>query len=185
MKNWWVIALTGLIYSTLGLALLTMPENGLVTLAVYIGLAALVSGLGLVYTAHGDKDSTISWGFFLLMGILDSVLGLILLIDPSITLDAIPIVIGFWTIARGGIDIVKAFNFKDFGFNHWWTGLIGGLSLGILGYLVLRHTAMDQLYVPTFTGTAFIAIGVYSIFSGINVRKVKKGLLKTLEDLTP
>ena len=177
MKNWWAIVFTGLIYSVLGLFFLTTPDNALVTIAVYIGLAALVSGLSLVYTALGDKASIVSWGFFLLMGILDTVLGLILLIDPSITVEAIPIVIGFWAIARGGINSVKALYFKDFGFNHWWAGLIGGLLLGILGYLILRRTAVEQIYISALISGAFITVGAYGIFVGLNVRKVKKGIL--------
>lgn len=122
-----------------------------------------------VITAAEEQRSDI-WWLFLLEGIASVVFGLLLLTAPGATLVALAVVLGFYWLAMGVLELVRVF--VDRSVPWIWSLLIGILGIAA-GILVLNHPLFAAVVLPTtlvvylgILGLVFGVIGIIGAFSG-------------------
>ncbi|TNF42876.1 MAG: hypothetical protein EP311_04425, partial [Cytophagales bacterium] len=92
LKNWWVLLIKGIILILLSFYIFQHPVEALVGLALYIGIATLMTGFLLIFTSlSGPKDQ--NWGWRLAWGIMDVIFGYILIATPGITAAVLPFLV--------------------------------------------------------------------------------------------
>ena len=62
----------------------------LVGITFYMGISLLLTGIALIIAAIADRNDIENWGWRLAEGILDALIGIILLANPGITATVIP-----------------------------------------------------------------------------------------------
>ena len=77
-RHWWVFLIYGLVFILFGIYLVAAPVSGFATLGFLFGLVILLSGLAELVRVVGDSDS-FNRGFHLIIGIIDVILGIILI----------------------------------------------------------------------------------------------------------
>jgi uncharacterized membrane protein HdeD (DUF308 family) len=122
-----------------------------------------------VITASDEHRSDI-WWLFLLEGIAAVLFGVLLLTAPGATLVALAVVLGFYFLAMGVLELVRIFVDRS---QPWiWSLLIGILGIAA-GVLVLNHPLFAAVVLPTtlvvylgILGLVFGAMGIIGAFSG-------------------
>jgi uncharacterized membrane protein HdeD (DUF308 family) len=115
-------------------------------------------------TAPHEHRSDI-WWLFLLEGIAAVLFGLLLLTEPGATLVALTVVLGFYWLAMGILELVRVF--VDRSVPWIWSLLIGILGI-VAGVLVLNHPLLAAVVLPTtlviYLGILGLVVGAFGIF---------------------
>jgi uncharacterized membrane protein HdeD (DUF308 family) len=157
-KNWWLLTLRGVLALLLGIIAVISPGLVLFTLLIFMGSLALVSGIfliveGIAIKGHNDRFYRIT------EGLIDIILGLIILLLPGPSLQVIMIIIALWAIAIGIFQIASAVKLRKVIVNEWMAILNGIITL-IFGILLLTNLIAGAQVI-------IIVIGFFYIFSGL------------------
>jgi len=110
----------------------------------------------------------LSWRFFLIEGIIQLVLGVLLLVSTDITIFLLVELIGIYWLIRGIIMIIRIFTNEE---KSKGLAFFGGILGIIAGILVLRYPLFSSFVIMEFL-VAFIAVvgiiqGCVSICKGV------------------
>jgi uncharacterized membrane protein HdeD (DUF308 family) len=169
-RNWGWCVLLGLCLLVLGVIAISSPwMTWLVTATVVLLFGYLLIVGGILQAVLGIWERR--WGGFfldLLAGLLDLVVGFIIVTNTGLAIDVLTLFIAFWLMIGGLFRIVVAFTVP---FQHRvWLGLNGLVTL-VLGVLVWRHWPADALWViGLFVGIDLIFKGWSLLMLGFSVR---------------
>ena len=162
-RHGWMTTAKGILFIVLGGSILLFPGQALMTLALYIGAIVLASGLWFIVLAFLQRKENPAWGWVLAEGVVDLVLGGVLLFHPTLTAAIIPIFVGLWAVAVGLLQWVVAQQAKRAELPRWWLGLVtGGLSIA-LGIALLFQPLAGALALTLLIGLEVIFYGVTTL----------------------
>jgi len=162
---WHLIA--GVIMAALGIYVWFNPVATMLALALYLGIAFIILGVGYV-SASFQYDS----GWDLFVGVLDILVGVIFVGNLGVTAASLPVIFALWCLAVGVIQLVVSYRFKKAELNWGWT-----LTSGILGilfaFLILTYPALGVITITALMGAYILLYGVLEIAEyATNNRKV-------------
>ena len=96
----------------LGIVVLVWPEPTLHVIAVLIGAWLLVVGIVEMVGAFANRRTLPLWGVTFAVGLAISVLGVWALRKPGMTISVLIVLVGFWAILMGALEIIAAFEVK-------------------------------------------------------------------------
>lgn len=97
-------------------------------------------------------------GLDLVLGGLQVLVGLIIL-GHTVLATALSLLFVGWMIFAAGVLVVAAYLFK-IGKEGFWSGLLGGGLMVVLGLVFLRYTAAAAVTVTLVAGALFLSVGV-------------------------
>jgi uncharacterized membrane protein HdeD (DUF308 family) len=103
----------GVIEILVGIAFVSWPDIGLYTLAIFIGAWIIVSGAFNVAGAIAHRHDVSLWWLFLVLGLVEIALGIVLLDRPELTLTIAIVAVGIWALIAGVFQIVASFEVKN------------------------------------------------------------------------
>ena len=103
--------IAGLLGIGAGIALLVWPSKGLYVVAVFIGAWIIVSGVMHIVGALANRQAP-HWWLVLILGLIETPLGIWAIRRPGITLAILITLIGAWAIVMGIWEIVIAFEVR-------------------------------------------------------------------------
>ncbi len=173
IKYWYIQLILGLLFITLGLYMFSVPVESYVVLAYAFSLYFVFSGIMNIYFSIANRKSLDGWGWILTGGILEAVLGILLLMRPDISMLTLPFYVGFWVMFRSIYAISWAIELKNYHLMDW--GYL--LAFGILGLLFSFILIWDPLFsgmtVVIWTALAFIVTGIFQIIFAFKLKKLK------------
>lgn len=158
-RNWWTVALRGVIAIIFGLATLFWPRITLATLVFLFAAFVMGSGILLIMMAFRDRVNNAHGWMLLIEGVISIMLGIFTFALPAITALVLLYFIAAWAIMIGILEIIAAIGLRKEIENEWLLLLVGigsvifGISLAIwpgAGALAILWT-----------------IGAYAVFFGI------------------
>lgn len=156
-NNWWFWAIRGVFAIIFGVLAIVFPGDALQALVYIFGAYALIDGVVGVYNSLANR--TTNWGWHLVEGIVGIIAGIVAFALPVLTGLTILLVIGFWAVATGIMQMIAAWRLRKEIDNEIWLGLAGLMSI-IFGIFIFINPLAGAL------ATAMI-IGIYSILFGI------------------
>lgn len=134
------------------------PDTVLMAMALWLGVLFLMGGVGYL-----SAFATFKTGGLLALGLLDSLVGLILVSNLGVTAVTFPILLAVWVLCVGIIQIAFGVDAKAAGLASWkWT--LGSGILGVLaGLLMLAHPMIGAFAISFVLGGYFILYGAMSI----------------------
>ncbi|WP_288844663.1 DUF308 domain-containing protein [uncultured Alistipes sp.] len=162
VRYWWLMLLIGIALFVLGILVFVYPAQSYVSLAVLFGWVILAAGiLEVVLSASSDHFVT-GRGWMLAGGVIQIILGLILVFNVALSAVTLPIVLGFWLLFRGFSTIGLGGDMRAMG--------ISGAGWTIVGGVLLLLCALWMLFQPLVFGTAFVVVwlGVALLFAGVS-----------------
>ena len=133
-KYWWMMLVLGIVVFAIGLWIMLQPNVGYLIVAVALGYALLVGGiLQLIISASLRKESK-GWGWWMAGGILDILIGFLLIANPMFTEALLPFFFGFIFLYKGVTSLVSAFSMLS-DHKYWWLYLINGILTTVLACL--------------------------------------------------
>lgn len=95
-----------------GVAFVSWPTPTLHVLAIFIGAWIVVSGVFHLLGALANRHAGNAWGLFLVFGLIEIAIGIVLLARPVQTLGLAIAMAGLWAIVAGAFQIVVSFEIK-------------------------------------------------------------------------
>lgn len=114
------------------------------------------------------------WWVYLIRGILALVFGVLALMWPGATIEALLIFFGAWALVSGLFMLAGSFGAKKVT-DHWWVWLLAGLvgiAAGVLTFINPRATGLVLLI---WIAVWAIISGAFDIVTAIRWRKELKG----------
>ncbi len=157
-SKWWTFLLRGIIALALAIWAFSNPTGlaaGLVYIVaayfIIVGLLEFFSGLSL--TGVG------SWWALILLGVVQVLLGIIMLTRPGAGTLALAFLIAIWMFATGLIEISSAIALRNYISGEFWWIILGLITLAFGVYIVLQ---------PAIGLLALVyAIGIYAVIAGV------------------
>ena len=102
----------GVLEILVGVAFVSWPSPTLHVLAIFIGAWVVVSGVFHLLGALANRHAGDSWGLFLVFGLVEVAIGIVLLARPIQTLGLAIAMAGLWAIVAGAFQIVVSFEVR-------------------------------------------------------------------------
>lgn len=153
--KWNLVA--GIVMLILGAIIWFNPFGTLLALAFYIGIGFVLAG-GFYIMSSIDIKS----GWYLLVGVLDLVVGLILMANLGVTAASLPIILALWCLTVGVIQIIGAFEIKRYGRPWGWSMMMGAAGI-IFGLIILAYPLVGAITISTVTGLYAVMFGLLQL----------------------
>jgi uncharacterized membrane protein HdeD (DUF308 family) len=166
-RVWWLPVALGLLSLGAGVIVLAKPDNSLKTLAVVIGIFILLDGIAQVFMSLSQR--TENRGLIALIGILNLIVGVLLIRHPIGGVTVIALFIGIWLVAVGVVRFVMAFETQG---DRVWRLVVAVVEI-IAGIVIVSSPDIGFATLALLVGFAFIANGVGLIIFGVAMRSLK------------
>lgn len=179
IRHWYLSLILGILFIIVGIWIWRTPVESYMTLALLFSITFFVNGIFEIIYYAANRGSVRNWGWGLFAGIVDLVFGIWLLSDPSLSMEVLPLFVGFILLFRSITAITVSFHLSARGAPGW--GFL--LVLGILGLLfsivLLLNPVIAGVTLVIWTGMAFIAIGIFRVLLAFRLRSLNQRLKKS------
>jgi uncharacterized membrane protein HdeD (DUF308 family) len=168
--RWWLFLLLGVVLIVLGLCALSAMVVTSLLVVIYFGCLLLVDGVVHVVSAFSSR---IGSGFFLglLAGVLDIIIGLVLIARPGASAEALTAVLALFLLGGGVFRAIAAAGLQ---YPGWALSVLSGVVGAVLGVIILFQWAKgDVLYIiGLFVGIDLIARGLSWVVASLALRRL-------------
>jgi uncharacterized membrane protein HdeD (DUF308 family) len=172
VKHWYLPLIAGIIFIVVGIWVFATPAESYVALSIVFSITFLVNGIFETYFSIANKDELENWGWSLALGIMNLIVGVVLLLHPEISMTTLPFFVGFVVLYRSIMAVSFSLDLKNYGILDWGSLMVVGI-LGILfGFILIWNPVFAGLSLVVWTGLAFIVSGVYSIYFSLKLKKL-------------
>ena len=173
-KNyWWLQILLGIAFIAFGVWFWFTPQETYITLAVFFSVWIFVTGIFEIINAFGSSKHSGQWVIYLIGGLIDLFIGSILMAHENLTMEILPIFLGFWLLFRAIMLVVMYFELKR-GSKGVSTVLLWSAVLSIIcALIILAKPLVGDLTIVYSTAFAFFFIGAYRLILGNKLRKMQ------------
>jgi uncharacterized membrane protein HdeD (DUF308 family) len=108
---------------------------------------------------------TSAWQAGLFLGVVTLILGLIVALHPSGSLNVIAVLLGVLMIVSGLFNLIRVFDPREL--HRVWLG-IAGLLFIVIGVILIRHLNLTRAIIGLVIGITWIVQGVSALIGGIS-----------------
>nr|WP_238180258.1 DUF308 domain-containing protein [Methylobacterium haplocladii] len=167
-RNWWIVALRGIFAVLFGILAFAAPQAFLLALALYFAVYMLVDGGWTIASAIRAAQKHERYGFLLLEGIVDILVGMAAALIPAAAIWAFVLLVATWALVTGGLMIAAAFRLH-LHYGRWWLGLGGVISI-MFGLALAINPGMSAIVLALWMGIYSVAFGVMLLILAFNLR---------------
>lgn len=167
VKNWWLLLLLGIAVFIVGIIIFTYPGVSYVAMSMTFAILILVSGVVNIALAASNTNAAIGKGWLWAGGIVELLIGLLLILYPSISAATLPVFLGFWLMFRSfgllgsGSDLMSM---KVPG--GGWAVFVGVLLLICSVFILAQPLLFGVEAVVIWVGVSFLVAGIsMAVFS--------------------
>jgi uncharacterized membrane protein HdeD (DUF308 family) len=165
-RNWWLIALRGVLGVVFGLIALLLPMTTILALVLLFAAYMIVDGAFAIYASIRAAQQGESWGLLVVQGIASLAAGAIAVVWPGITVLAFVLLIAAWAIVSGCLMLAAAFR-TDSG--RWWLVLGGAVAL-LYGILMIAAPLAGAVVLTWWLGAFALIFGVALLILAVQLR---------------
>ena len=174
VKNWWASLLLGIVYIIVALWLMFAPLSSYVALSIVFSISMLISGILEILFAVSNRKGLPSWGWYIVGGIIDVILGIYLIAYPMVSMEVIPFIIAFWLMFRGFSSTGYSIDLKRYGTRDWGWYMAFGILAIICSLLILWQPAIGALYAVYMISFTFLIIGLFRVMLSFELKNLHK-----------
>ena len=168
---WWLMLLAGILLIGLGLWVLATPVASYLSLSLLFAIGMVMTGIFEVLFSITNTRFVKGWGWILIGGMIDLLLGIYLLYYPLLTMIILPMIIGLWMLFRGFMAIGSSIELKDSGIPNWGWVSFTGLLIIVCSLVILVHPLFGVINIIIWTALSLIITGVSRIYLSLKLRK--------------
>ncbi len=91
------------------------PLESYVGLAFAFSILVFANGVSHIYFSISNRQNLEGWGWFLANGIMEFIVGLVLVLYSGLSAASLSFIVGFWLMFKSGFVIGTAFDLKRYG----------------------------------------------------------------------
>jgi uncharacterized membrane protein HdeD (DUF308 family) len=162
----------------LGICLMIWPQISLLTLCCLVGALVAVSGLVRVVGYFRRDIFGIPMYSGLAVGLIDLVLGILLLVRPELAAEILPLIVGVLILFDGMFKLQIALDLRRGGLPGWIAELVLALLSGVCGVLLILNPFAGALALMILMGVSLTVDGIQNLFT---IHYVSKHLKEDLD----
>jgi uncharacterized membrane protein HdeD (DUF308 family) len=174
--GWQFSAIMGLATLVVGLFVVFQPHAALATVAVLVGVLAIISGIFQLVTATREDENARVWRG--IAGALFIVAGIVLIRHLHLTVAIIGLVIGITWIIQGFAAMIGGFSRSRTSQGRSWSVIFGVISL-IAGIVVVSTPVSAVHTLAILMGIWFIVMGVLEMVDAFMTRRMVRTVVMT------
>ncbi len=160
------------ILCALGIVLIATPELSMRWIGVIVGIVLIVFG-AVRLTGYFSRDLyRLAFQFDLAFGILQIVLGAVVLMHTEHILSLLCMVLGVAVLADGLFKVQTALDARRFGLKTWWLILALALFAVAAGLALVLHPAQSVRLLTVLLGVSLLTEGILSLSVALCAVKV-------------
>lgn len=161
----------------IGFIFMVFPEVSFETITYVLAITLIVNGVYFIV----EKENSLLVFNFLTLGIIELLLGIVLLLRPEFMKILFPIVAGMVMIVKSTMDLRISLLLKSCGYDSWLSISVCSIVSIVCGLIIIIN---PQIGTIALTASLGIMIIIYSISSIIDIFIFKKNIntiVKALE----
>ncbi|KQO66715.1 MULTISPECIES: HdeD family acid-resistance protein [unclassified Methylobacterium] len=167
-RNWWLMALRGVVAILFGLIAFVAPGAFVLSLVLFFAAYMLVDGIVGVIASVRAAQRHERWGFLLLEGLLDLVVGVAAVLVPAAAVWAFVYLVAFWALVTGGLMVAAGFRLHAH-YGRWWL-VLGGVVSILFGIALLVDPGMSALVLTWWIGSYTMVFGILLVLLAFRLR---------------
>jgi uncharacterized membrane protein HdeD (DUF308 family) len=170
LPPWWVLLITGIAWSVVGLILLRFNYTSVHAISLlfgFVGIAAGVMELFMVFMVRG-------W-WKLLNGVLAVAFfaaGVVAFVHPGDTFLALAAIFSFFLLFAGIFDIIQSIAARN-EVGAWWLQLIGGIILVVLAFWAAGYYGRSAVLLIAWVAAFALIRGIRDFVFAFRVRELQ------------
>ena len=171
-RNWWVLALRGVVGILFGIGAFVWPGATLAALILVFGAYVFVDGIFAVVAGIGMRRQMDRWWLIVLEGAAGIILGLLTFRSPDTTALVLVTFIAAWSIVTGIFEIATAVRLRKLIANEWLLILSGIVSI-IFGALLIAQPGAGAISIVWLLGAYALIFGILTLMLALRVRGMR------------
>ena len=164
---WWWFLILGILWTGLGMYVLSYRVGSLAVVVAFLGVTFLYGGVAQLVLASQVR----AWRWlFIVAGILGVAAGILTFVWPHATLYVVSILTAWYLVIFGIVHLVTALAGPKLPW--WWTRLLLGIAELVLGVWAVHSWQRSLITLVTLVGVWAIFHGVAEIFAAFGVRQL-------------
>jgi uncharacterized membrane protein HdeD (DUF308 family) len=168
VENWWVFLFRGILAIIIGILAFVWPGITLVSLVLLFGIYAAADGILALSSAITGHTPMPRW-WLGIVGIAGLVAAFFAFTRPGLTVAVLLLVIAFWAIAAGIMQIIGAIQLRKEIDNEWFL-ILSGICSVIFGGILLFRPGIGTLALIFTLGTFAVIEGLLLIAFSIRLK---------------
>lgn len=174
IKHWYIPLLIGLIFIITGIYAFMTPLESYIALSFLFSISFLVSGISEIIFSIANRKEIDNWGWPLAFGIITTLIGLLLVSNPGISMVTLSFYIGFLVLFRSTGAVSYAMDLKRYGVSEWSNLMIIGVLGILLSFILIWNPFFAGIAAVYWTGLTLIIGGIFSVYLAFALRKLNK-----------
>ena len=167
-RNWWVIAIRGLLGIAFGIIALLQPFAAILAFVLVFAAYAVVDGIFAIVAAVRAARERERWGLLVLSGIASIAAGVLAVLWPGITVLAFVLLLAAWSIVTGALAIGAAFRLNRQHGRGWL--IFSGVVSAIYGVLLAIAPIIGAVVLTWWIGAWALVFGVLLLVLAFRLR---------------
>lgn len=165
LRLWWVFILRGVLFIAAGIYFFAQPASGYLALSFLFGLIILLAGLVELIRAYRDHG-TGNRGWHLFTGLMDILIGLILMSHLAASMIVLRVIVGFYFLFKG----ITVLTFRKHHRGNPALLILGAIAILLFVGMIWFNPLFGTMTVIIWTALAFIVTGVLNVMLGVRLR---------------
>ncbi|WP_292269253.1 DUF308 domain-containing protein [Butyricimonas sp.] len=157
----WLYLILGIVLFVFGVGIVRHPAVSYFGLAMYFSIMIIVLGISEVLNAFVGGSSR-NWGWGLFIGLLDLVIGFVLLLHPAIAENILPYIVGFILMFKSIDFISESIEMSSLRVRGWGWILTAGIITLIFSFMIVFFPVFGIFNIIIWTGLSFMFAGISS-----------------------
>lgn len=162
--------MVGIASLVVGIMVVLNPVESYFALALWLGIAILISGVFSLVEAITTHSRYVRRGWVIVASVCDIIIGIVLMLNFLLSAEMLPILFGVWLLYRGFITLAQGITLRssggrDAGWVIFTSVLVIAISLAIL----LLPQTIGVASVVIFVAIALMAYGISRISLGFRL----------------
>ena len=174
VKHWYLPLIMGIVLMIMGLWVFGTPVASYIALSIIFAVTFFVTGILEIVHAVENRKEMEQWGWSLAGGVLDLILGILLMAQVEVSMLVLAFVVGFGVLFRSIFAIGHAIESKKRQFKGWGYLLFLGILGLIFSFILIWNPIFAGLTIVFYTGMAFVMVGLFQIILSLGLRSLKK-----------
>ena len=161
----------------IGVIFIAFPEVSFETITYILAIVLVANGIYFIV----EKENSLFFGGFLTLGIVELLLGVVMLLNPDIMKTLFPIVAGIVMVTKSTFDLRISLTLHKYEYSNWLSIFILSIISIICGLIIIINPSIGTMALTVSLGLLITINSISSIVDTIIFKKNIKEISKLLE----